>query len=167
MIRLRLVDVKPRLISVDADLALGVWNRTVVHIWRGAPTVENVAKMVASCQKLIDAGGGVTCIAIVERGSPAPGEVARHALAAWSRDIVPKMASAVLVAEGSGFRSALVRGVGVALTTLMPHKVPFKFASSVEEGAVLVAQFLPEKAHGPSELMLAIAGARSRWEQAL
>ena len=47
--------------------------------------------------------------------------------------MVPKMAGAVLVAEGSGFRASLVRGVGLALTTLMPHRIPFKFVATVDE----------------------------------
>lgn len=123
--------------------------------------MEYIAKMVAACQKLIDAGGGVTCLAIVERGSPAPGEVARHALAAWSRDVVPKMTAAVFVAEGSGFRSALVRGVGVALTTLMPHKVPFKFCSDVDEALIQLSPAIPAAFGGVAALKLAIDQIRA------
>lgn len=99
-----------------------------------------VSTMVQTCNELIANGKGpVTCIGIVERSSPPPEPPVRAALATWSRDVVPRMAGAVLVAEGSGFRASLVRGVGLALTTLMPHRIPFKFVATVEEAVDHIA----------------------------
>jgi len=160
--------VSARVVAQDSDYFVAVWHETVFTVFRGPATLQHVLEISQTCKALLaENRGAVTYLSVIERSSPAPTETVRHELAIWSRDVVSKLAVAVMVAEGGGFKNALVRGVGVALTVLLPHKVPFKFASSVEEGAVLVAQFLPEKAHGPSELMLAIAGARSRWEQAL
>src|SRR3954454_16101915 len=103
-----------RIVAQDSDLCIAIWQQTVIHIWRGQPTVESVAKMVGACNGLISSSRApVTCLGIVERGSPPPEQPVREALAHWSRDVVPKMAGAVIVAEGSGFRSALVRGVGL------------------------------------------------------
>jgi hypothetical protein len=38
----------------------------------------------------------------------------------------------VVVAEGGGFRAALVRAVGVTLTTLLPHSSKFKFENDLD-----------------------------------
>ena len=73
------------------------------------------------------------------------------------------MAVAVKVPEGGGFRSAMVRGVGVALTVLAPHKAPFKFAGSVAEGAQQLARFLPASAGGAEQLAAAAPEARAFW----
>jgi hypothetical protein len=155
------VDIKARIISIGEGHAIATWNQTVIHVWRGAPTVENLQKMVDACEKLLATGQGVTTLSIIERGSPAPGELARHALAAWSRDVVPRMAGAVLVAEGSGFRSALVRGVGVALTALVPHKVPFKFCSDVDEALAELSHAIPSATGGIKALKLALDQVRA------
>lgn len=161
MVRLRFVDIKARIISIGDGHAIATWNQTVIHVWRGAPTVENLQKMVDACEKLLQSSRDVTTISIVERGSPAPGELARHALAAWSRDVVPRMAGAVIVAEGSGFRSALVRGVGVALTALVPHKVPFKFCSDLDEALIELSPAIPASLGGTKALKVAVEQLRA------
>jgi hypothetical protein len=74
--------------------------------------------------------------------------------------VVPRLASAVLVAEGGGFRAALVRGVGVALTVLVPHRVPFKFCSGVQEGLKQIAPALVGSPGGVLGLSAALDLAR-------
>ena len=148
----------------DRDFFVAQWQRTVISVYRGAPTVEHVASITAACRSLLKINEEpVTYLGVVERTSPAPTEPVRRELAQWSRDIVTKMSVAVMVAEGGGFRSALVRGVGVALTVLTPHRVPFKFAGSVAEGAELLARFLPASSGGPEQLVAAVEEARARW----
>jgi hypothetical protein len=66
----------------------------------------------------------------------------------------------IFVAEGSGFRSALVRGVGLTVSTFAPSLLPFKFASSVDEAAVIIASQLSPKAGGAEGLKTAVAGLR-------
>ena len=87
----------------------------------------------------------VTYISVIERSSPAPSDTVRRELATWSRDVVTKLAVAAMVAEGGGFKNALVRGVGVALTLLAPHKVPFKFAGTRGGGCGNGRAFLGRK----------------------
>ena len=60
-----------------------------------------------------------------------------------------------------------MRGVGVALTVLAPHRVPFKFASTVEEASTLIAPFLAASTGGAAALASAVAEVRKRWEQGL
>jgi hypothetical protein len=58
----------------------------------------------------------------------------RKTLAAFSRDGVSRMSTSVVVAEGGGFRSALVRAVGVTLTTILPHSSKFRFVNDLVVG---------------------------------
>jgi len=160
--------VSARVVAQDSDYFVAVWHQTIFTVFRGPATLQHVLKISQTCNGLLQENrGAVTYLSVIERSSPAPTETVRHALATWSRDVVSKMAVAVMVAEGGGFKNALVRGVGVALTVLLPHRVPFKFASTVEEGALLLAPFLLEIAQGSHELTLAIADTRRRWEQSL
>jgi hypothetical protein len=158
--------VAAQLVAQDRDYFVATWHRTVLTVFRGAPTVEQVTKITGVCKKLLaNSQGDTTYLSVIERTSPAPTEPVRRELAHWSRDVVTQMASAVIVPEGGGFRSAMVRGVGIALTALIPHKVPFRFPGTVEEAAQLLARFIPESAGGAAELLLAVAEARARWAQ--
>ena len=104
----------------------------------------------------------VSYLSIVEASAPPPPDVARQELAKFSRDIVPKMAAAVIVAEGGGFRSAFVRGVGITLTMLMPHRVPFKFAGTVKDGAALIGPHLSPLSGGSVALVRVIEELREQ-----
>lgn len=70
------------------------------------------------------------------------------------------MVLAVVVAEGGGFRAALVRGVGIALSTMMPHRVPFKFVSEVEEALALLGPHLSKAGRGVAGLRDALGKLR-------
>ncbi|NUP06101.1 MAG: hypothetical protein HOW73_08585 [Polyangiaceae bacterium] len=132
----------------------------MISVWRRAARMEHVAAMAeASRDMLTPPKGPVTFVAVIEPTSPPPEGTVRDELAKWSRDVVPKMALAVFVAEGSGFRSALVRGVGTALSAVVPSKVPFKFVSNIGEALPLVTPFLP-KAETAEGLRDAIAYLR-------
>ncbi len=149
----------------DREYCVATWQRTVFAVFRGEATLANIGTISKVCLAELTAGGGpVTYMGVIERSSPAPSELVRKELAKWSRDIVPRMACAVMVAEGGGFKNALVRGVGVALTVLAPHKVPFKFASTVEEAAGLLDRHLATGSGGAAELMRVIAEVRARWQ---
>jgi hypothetical protein len=155
-----------RIVAHDTDHFVAIWHETVIAVFRGACTLQHVLNISNACKSVLgERRGDVTYLSVIERASPAPTETVRRELATWSRDIVSKMAVAVMVTEGGGFKSALVRGVGVALTTLAPHKVPFKFAGNVEEAAPLIARFLPPKAGGAAELISTVAEVRARWER--
>jgi hypothetical protein len=99
---------------------------------------------------------------IVERSSPPPGDDGRRNLATFSRDIVKRMSLAVVVAEGGGFRAALVRGVGVALTTLLPHQGNFKFVNDLDAGVRLLEPHLPPSSGGREALVAQVELLRDR-----
>ncbi len=152
-----------RIVAQDGDYVLSVWHETVLTVFRGACSLQHALIISKTCKAVLaESRGDVTYLGVIERSSPAPTETVRRELATWSRDVVTKMRVAAIVAEGGGFKNALVRGVGVALTVLVPHQVPFKITSTVEEGVALVAPFLPSNAGGAAELSLAIAEIRAR-----
>lgn len=154
--------VPASLIATDADLCLATWHQTVIYVCRRVASVEHVKRLSAACQSLLETSRGpVTCLAVVERASPPPVDLVRREMAIWSRDVVPKLATAVIVPEGSGFRSSLVQGVVVFLTTIVPHQVPFKFAASVAGAAELLSRYLPTTSGGATELTAEIARIRS------
>jgi hypothetical protein len=159
--------VVARIVAQDPDYCLAIWHQTVVSIFRGPASTEHVASISKQCRALLDSGSrSVTYLSVIERSSPAPSEPVRRELAHWSRDVVAKLSAAVIVAEGGGFKNAIVRGVGIALTVLAPHKVPFKFASTVAEASELIAGFIPDNAGGMAELTRAVNEVRERWSAA-
>jgi hypothetical protein len=146
--------------AVDAEHAVGVWGDTLIEVWRGNAYAPAMAAMSAVARILVTrAPGRATCVFIVEASSPPPDDQARRVLAKFSREIVAKMAVAVVVAEGGGFRASLVRGVGIALTALLPHRVPFKFVNAVTEAWPLVSPHLP-RGTGLSDMLEAVQQVR-------
>jgi hypothetical protein len=156
--------VVARVLLQDANACLASWHETLFCVYRGPASIQHVTVTSQHCRALIERSKGqATYLSIIERSSPAPTEEVRRVLAEWSRDVVTKMAAAVIVAEGGGFKNALVRGVGIALTALVPHKVPFKFSSSAAEGVQLISRYLPAELGGAAALQLAIEEVRASW----
>jgi hypothetical protein len=159
----QILDTDVKVLTATDDHIVALWQRTIIEIWRGVPTVEGVEGMISACEQVIaQYPKDTTFIAVLERTSPPPTEPVRKVLARWSSDVVPRMAVAALVSEGSSFRSAIVRGVGVALTLLAPHRIPFKFCSSVNEGVGLLEPYLGRSRGGRDALVAAIEDTRSR-----
>ncbi len=87
----------------DREYCVATWQRTVFAIFRGEATLANIGTISKVCLAELAAGAGpVTYVGVIERSSPAPSETVRKELANWSRDIVPRMACSVMVAEGGG-----------------------------------------------------------------
>lgn len=150
------------IISRGPDHSLAIWGPVVIDVWHGAVTVAEQRLVYDACESAVARGkGDALYLGVVERDSPPPNEQARSALARWSRDVVPKMSAAAIVAAGGGFRSAMVRGVGVALTALMPHRVPFKFFGTVEEGVIYLAPKLPATAGGTAAMREVVENLRA------
>jgi hypothetical protein len=148
-------------VARDAAHCFLTWDRLAVAIWRLDATRTSVAEMSSIVRSLMVAQAAPCAfLGIVEPTSPPPDEKARAELAKFSREVVTKLGVAVMVGEGGGFRASLVRAVGVTLTTLMPHRVPFKFPSSVEDALPLLAPVLSPGAGGVHGLRRALAECR-------
>lgn len=150
-----------QIITRNRDHSLATWGPVVIDVWHGPVTPAEHRKTADACEHVAASHPQGFFISVVERDSPPPDEAARTALAKWSRDTVPKLAASAIVAAGGGFRAAMVRGVGVALTALMPHRVPFKFFGTVEEACYYIAQKLPPEAGGAAALREAVENLRA------
>jgi hypothetical protein len=133
----------------------------LIEVWRGPTALPGVKAMVSACEALLrDGRGDVSLLVVLERTAPPPGEPVRQLLSRWSRETVPRMANAIVVAEGGGFRASIVRGVCTALTLLAPHRVPFKFVATVDEGTNLLATLTATRVVHRDDLRAAVAEVR-------
>jgi len=145
----------PRVVvrRVDDVHVFGTWGTTLIQIWRGPPSGKLSAEVNRIAGEFITSHpGDVSSLFIVERSSPPPDDETRKNFAAFSRDLSAKMNISIVVAEGGGFRGALVRAVGVTLTTLLPHSAKFKFVNDLNVAARLVE---PHLRVGDSQTLLA------------
>ncbi len=151
-------------VSRETGHCFMTWDRLAVAVWRLGASSASVIEMVAVVRSLKAKHRERVCfLGIVEPTSPPPDEGARAELAKFSREVVPGLAVAIIVGEGGGFRMSLVRAVGITLTTLLPHRVPFKFLSNVSNAVPLIVPHLSHAAGGATGLQRALADARSKF----
>jgi hypothetical protein len=149
--------------ALDEAHVVGIWGTTLIQIWRGAPTSPLTAEINRIASAFVASSREpVSSLFIVERGSPPPDDESRKNIAAFSRDLVSRMSISVVVAEGGGFRSALVRAVGVTLTTILPHSSKFRFVNDAESAARLLEPHLGSRSRGAGGLLAAVAELRAR-----
>ncbi len=148
---------------MDDDHVVATWGRTFIQIWRGAATDETTKRVNELAATFIAASAApATSILVVESKSPSPNDACRKNFAAFSRDLTSRMKMSIVVAEGVGFRGALVRAVGAALSTILPHRSGFKFVDDVSGAADLIAPFLEPNSGGPAALVRAAKEARAK-----
>ncbi|AKF04803.1 hypothetical protein [Sandaracinus amylolyticus] len=151
--------------TLDADHCLATWDRVLIQVWRGPMTMENLAGLERVARSFLaeqPAGAKVSTISIIERTSPPPTDEVRKGMSRVYRDLTSSMDHAIIVPEGGGFRAAIVRGVGVALSSLSPKALPFKFVDTIRSAAVMVAPQLTPGAGGAGELEAAIERVRAK-----
>jgi hypothetical protein len=149
--------------ALDASHCVAIWARTLIQIWRGVATAEATAEMNRIAAALVKADPfPATSLFVVEATSPPPEDQPRKEFAKFSRDIVSQMSIAVIVAEGGAFRSAIVRAVGVTLTALMPHRVPFRFVGDLKTGVELLDPYLPLRSGASPALLRAVEDLRAK-----
>jgi hypothetical protein len=155
----------PLIRYIDRNVVFATLDRALLQVWRGEATPEGVQKLLEVGRALVAKeghGGKQACssLSVVESASPAPNERVRPLLSACYRELAAGMQYQLFVPEGSGFRSAMVRGVGLAVSTFAPSLLPFKFASNVAEAAALIAPTLSLEFRSAPLLVNAVESAR-------
>jgi len=148
----------------DTDHCVVSWDRVLIHVWCHATTRDAIANLERYARAFIaeqPPGQKICSLGIVERTSPPPGDQVRSDLSRFFRELMPQLNAAIIVPEGGGFRAAMVRGVGVALSTLAPRSLPFTFADSIPSAAQRIAPFLSPRAGGAATLETVIEQART------
>jgi hypothetical protein len=157
------VSVLPVIKILDPNYCIATWDRLLLQIWRREVTAEAVENLRKVGQAFVyESSQPVSSLAIVESTSPAPSDKLRNALSDFYRDLALQMKEQIVVAEGSGFRAALVRSVGLALSTVAPKSLPFKFVGGVDEAALLIRPHLTPAAGGVVGLQQAIQDVRAK-----
>jgi len=157
------VTVVPKILVAEPGYCFATWDRVLLQIWRLEVTAESVETLRRIGKAFVaESREPVSTLSIVESTSPAPSDRLRGALSAFYRELAPQMKEQIVVAEGSGFRAALVRSVGLALSAVAPKSLPFKFVGGVEEAAVLIRPHLSPAAGGAAGLQEAIKYVRER-----
>ena len=133
---------------------------------RGVATAEHIVRSGEAARALRAAARTpVQLLLIVEPSSPAPTGKALEEFVKFSRDVVPKLSAAVAVAEGGGFRAAMMRSVAASIAMAMPKRLPYQFTGSVDQAAALLAPHLPAGCGGAAALERAVAAVRSKLAQ--
>jgi len=152
---------------IDNAFLIGTWDRVLMTIWRGDPTIEAAQLLSKFGREFVAADRGlpICFLSVIESRSPPPSDKVRKELSAAFREFAPAMKHQIFVSEGSGFRGALVRGVGLTVSTLAPSLLPFKFAGSLDEAAVTLAPNLTARAGGSDGLKAAVAQFRQKLDE--
>jgi hypothetical protein len=159
--------VSPVIHAIDERHVVATWDRVFLLLWRGdatAEAVENMARVAAAWVREQEMGTS-TVLSVIESRSPPPNDRVRPLLMAFYRDLAPMMRRPLIVAEGSGFRGALVRGVGTAVSALAPSLLPFQFPASVNDAAAIIAPSLSPRSGGVTALVEAVGYIRGRLDQ--
>jgi hypothetical protein len=146
---------------LDKDHCVALWDSVLIQVWHFATMAAAVTELETIARSFIARRGGRICsIAVIERTSPPPKDDVRALLAKFYRELAPQMSERIVIADGGGFRGALVRAVGLTLSTFAPRALPFRFVASVNEATALVAPHLSLRADGASELQRVLREVR-------
>ena len=147
--------------ALDRDHCIALWDRVLIQVWHFSTTTRAVTALDTVTREFIArCDAPISSIAIVERTSPPPADDVRKLLAKFYREHAPRMKEQIVVADGGGFRSAMVRAVGVTLSALAPNALPFRFVGAVAEATKLVAPHLSSAAGGDAALRRVVDGVR-------
>jgi hypothetical protein len=148
--------------AIDRDHCVAVWDRVLVQVWHLATTPAAVRQLNVIARALLaETCSPISSIAIVEPTSPPPDDAVRTLLSKFYRDLAPRMNEQLVVAAGGGFRGAIVRAVGLTLSTLAPRTLPFRFVGTLAEATALIAPHLsPAAAGGEASLRRVLDGVR-------
>ena len=155
--------IKATVRSLNATHVIATWDWVLIQLWRGEVTLGDAEKLLALGREFIATGRGghpLNILTIIESRSPAPTQKVRSILSACFAEFAKTTQNQFFVSEGSGFRAALIRGVGLTVSTLAPTLLPFKFATSLDEVAVTIGPHISAAAGGADGLKQAVADLR-------
>ncbi len=124
----------PHLVHKEHDYALGYAGPIFTVIWRHETTVPGAVALHTQYDRFRTAPqhGLVT---IIEEGAPLPPSDARERIAKFLQESASTLVVSAVIFEGSGFRSAAVRGVVTGLTMLAKQSYPHRVFGTLESAA--------------------------------
>src|SRR4051812_23111597 len=101
----------PELRRVDPDYLIATWGDVFILIWRVNTTEAGLAAVREEFTTLTHQHAVVGILTVVETGAPLPPSPVRKLMADFLAEQAAHIWRSAVVFEGSGFRSAAVRGV--------------------------------------------------------
>jgi hypothetical protein len=139
---------RAEILTLQPSLALASWQRVVLAIWRGLPTVpaaeeagRHYRRMTGTCPE------GFAVVIIVEEQVDLPDEPTRRAVTAAQESVGSAIVAMACVQEGSGFRGTVLRTVLHAVNAMTSAPYPRKLVSTVPEATTWVSARLSHGAN--------------------
>jgi hypothetical protein len=120
------------------------WHDVLINIQRGNATTLTPHNIQRAAEALLLTHQQFVLLIVVEPQAPPPAAQIRKRLSDFLASRRSNILRTFVVAEGGGFRAAIVRGVGVALSLLAPKALSFTFCDSVEQVAAALAPALED-----------------------
>jgi len=146
----RVPDAAPIMIDNADDVAVGIFrNALLVHFKKATPLrcVASIRNAYAAIDtRPVGGSEKVVFFASIELASDPPDEEVRRAFTRFFEDARARLACAIIVAKGEGFRGAMVRAIISGIMSLSPSfrlGFPRHVVASVEEGAALATRSVP------------------------
>ena len=146
----------PRLDHQEPDFAVGSFDSIYCVVWRNDTTVQGAKALHEGFHRWAKPGARHGLVTIIQANAPLPASDARDEVASFLRSIGDLCVVSAVVFEGSGFKSAAVRGVVTGLTIMARQPYPHRVFATVEEASGWYAE------HAPDEWGLTPSGFRER-----
>jgi hypothetical protein len=152
-------------LASDAVFAVAVWRNVIIHVWRGASSLDRLRLVRLHEGRLVERyPEGIGSLVIAEGGAFAGsfGGPEREEAMAIAKAYGPHVVASAYIVEASGFRAAAARAIFAGVHLLIRRGSASKIFDSVPEGARFVAGIVAKGtplADG-AELLAAIEEAR-------
>jgi hypothetical protein len=146
----------------DEGVAMTIVGRTMVVIWRGAPTAPRMRMLTKVTERMLsECPDGFYQLQVIEAGSTPPASEERKASAALLERMRGTARGIAFVIEGDGARSAIVRTILRAMSVISRGGVPKYFFAHVHEALSWLGPVMDLSAAQTKQLERSIAAART------
>ncbi len=119
----------------DDAVACGALAGLLIVVWRGGPTAERLARVVAECDTLTATyAGDLALVAVIEDGSPTP-SLQEAAAVARAFDAHPRITSTVAVLEGRDPWLATTLDLAARMAAMRKRATQTKLCTDAREAA--------------------------------
>ena len=127
-------------VSIDEstdDYVFGTFENVMLYAWRRHTTPHSLDVAAAACDRARDLGpsGKHAIFGVAEESAVVPGRDMRTAMSHLINSRVGMLCASAFAFEGTGFRAATIRSVGIGLSILSRGLVPHRVFGTKRAGA--------------------------------
>jgi hypothetical protein len=123
----------PEILSRDREHVVALYGDLLIQMWLGSVPLEAAKVVAAAGRKLAEAGRPFRTLIVVGPTAAPPQAPSRAVLLEFGQDCAPHLKSAVLVAEPTGLKGAIMRAIMTGMG-MMVQSIHVVIAARVEEG---------------------------------